>query len=141
MSPDEFRRRAASVKTFVQTKLPQIVGVEAVKHFKHGFDTSQQGFTDDVLEPWVDISEKRKAQKRKKNGAMTPILTESGDLGDSLVWQQQGPNVAITTDVPYGKRHNEGTNGMPKRQFMGPSKALDRTIEAKITRELEKLFK
>ena len=127
-------------QTFLENKLPTIVGVEATKHFKGSFQPGIEGFTDQALEAWPDVSEKRKAQKRRANGSLSPILTDTGDLADSITWQQQGNNVVISSDLPYAQRHNEGTNGMPKRQFFGASQVLDRTIQAKIERELDRLF-
>ena len=139
MPSQSFKQAAKQATSFVQNRLPAVVGIEATKHFKGSFHN--EGFTDDVLEPWSDITEKRKDQKRRKNGNLPPILTDTGDLGDSITWSESGDKVVMSTDVVYAQRHNEGTNGMPKRQFMGPSKTLDRTITAKIEKELKKIFK
>ncbi|GAB2586493.1 phage virion morphogenesis protein [Spirosoma areae] len=139
MSPKEFERAAKRAGDFIKNRLPTVVGVEATKHFKESFDN--EGFTDESLEKWPDITERRKEQKRKKNGNMSPILTDSRDLGDSLTWSEDGDSVVVSSDVVYAKRHNEGTNGMPKRQFMGPSRQLDKKIISKIERELDNIFK
>lgn len=49
--------------------------------------------------------------------------------------------VAFRTYKDYAQRHNEGLNGMPKRQFIGPSKKLDRAILKKLKREHDKRLK
>jgi len=49
--------------------------------------------------------------------------------------------VVFYTYKPYAKRHNEGLDGMPKRQFMGYSKYLDTKIKNKLNKELDKHFK
>ncbi|MGA0556545.1 phage virion morphogenesis protein [Larkinella sp. VNQ87] len=138
MSPEDFKQAAKQAQAFIQNDVPRIVQVEGKKHFKQSFHN--EGFTDVTLEKWPDISEKAKDRKRRKNGSLPPILTDTGNLGDSIDADIQPGQVVFGSDVPYAKRHNEGTNGTPKRQFMGPSKALDQKIIAKIERELKKIF-
>ncbi|RIV21381.1 hypothetical protein DYU11_18420 [Fibrisoma montanum] len=139
MSPQDFESSANEIRRFIQQKVPKIIGIEATKHFKRSF--RDEGFTDDKLEEWDDIGEPRKVQKRRANGDLPPILTDSGDLGDSLTYSEEGDKVVVSTDVPYAQRHNEGLKGMPKRQFMGPSKQLEKKIIGKIEKELAKIFK
>lgn len=139
MSPSDFTQAANRATAFIRDRVPAIVGIEGTKHFKQSFH--DEGFTDEKLEKWADISDRRKDQKRKKNGNLPPILTDTSDLGDSPTWSHEGDSVVFSSDVVYAQRHNEGTNGMPKRQFMGPSKQLDKTIADKIERELDKIFK
>ena len=139
MSPADFDRTVTAVRDFVNRKAPAITGIEATKHFKKSF--RDEGFTDDVLKKWKDITPRRKAQKRNNhNGKLTGILTDTGELGDSLTWSQENDQVVVSSDLKYAERHNEGTKGMPKRQFMGPSKKLDQTIMAKFDREIDKIF-
>ena len=40
----------------------------------------------------------------------------------------------------YAARHNEGLDGMPKRQFIGQSQYLNKQIADKIKKELDKLL-
>lgn len=49
--------------------------------------------------------------------------------------------VAFRTYKKYGQRHNEGLDGMPKRQYMGPSKYMDRQVFKKLKREHDKRLK
>ena len=138
----EFQIKAEELKRLLNNRVYTIVGVEAVKHFKASFQKENQGFTDVTLAPWADISDRRKDQKRKKNGDLPPILTDTGDLQDSITYEAQPAIgvVTISSDLPYAQRHNEGLAGMPKRQFMGPSKVLFDRIENKIDKEVQKIL-
>ncbi len=138
MSPKEFQQFAARARRLLQEPAPAIVGIEATKHFKASFQN--EGFTDQSLEKWPDISEKRKRQKTKRNGSRAKILTDTGDLSNSLTWTHEGDNVIVSSDLPYAQRHNEGLSNMPKRQFMGPSQQLDNKIINKLERELKRLL-
>lgn len=129
-SPEGFQIKVNQIRAFLQRDTKKIVRVEGVKHFKQSFQN--EGFTDDVLDKWPDISEKRKAQKRKRNGRLAPILTDTGDLGNSIKGTEDSSGVTFGSDKAYAQRHNEGLAGMPKRQFMGESEALNRKIEAQL---------
>ena len=147
MSPNELTKKAQQVKMLFSRDLPNIAAVEGVKHFKRSFQKGIEGFTDDTtIDKWPDIQPATKARKRRKNGSLPPILTgvdgpvNSGNLHDSITARHQPGLVIFSTDVPYAQRHNEGLKGMPKRQFWGRSKALERKITAKLDRELRKIF-
>lgn len=127
--PADFTFRVSKVRQFLQRDAKRIARIEGVRHFKQSF--RDEGFTDDVLERWLDITPKRKDQKRRGNGSLPPILTDTGDLGNSITGSETGTGVVFSSDVVYAQRHNEGTNGMPRRQFMGPSAQLERTIMRK----------
>ena len=136
---NDFNIAVSRLRAFVQRDTKTIIRVEAVRHFKQSF--RDEGFTDDALEKWPDITDRRKDQKRKKNGNLPPVLTDTGDLGNSITGQETSDGVTIGSDKSYAQRHNEGLNGMPKRQFMGPSKALDRKIMAKLDKGIGRIFR
>jgi phage gpG-like protein len=138
MSPQEFEKAANRVRTFIQSDVPKIVQTEGKNHFRQSFQN--EGFTDEVLIKWPEISEKAKDRKRRKNGNLPPILTDTGNLGDSIDADIEPGQVTFGTDVVYAKRHNEGENGTPKRQFMGKSKALEKAIMDKIDRQMKTIF-
>lgn len=138
MSPESFKITVSRIRQFLQRDAKTIVRVESVNHFKQSFQ--DEGFTDETLIKWPDISEKRKEQKRRKNGNLPPILTDTGDLGRSITGEDVTDGVVISSDKVYAQRHNEGLNGMPKRQFMGPSKQLDKKILAKLDKGFGKLL-
>lgn len=51
---------------------------------------------------------------------------------------KQNQTVRFRTYKEYAQRHNEGLDGMPKRQFIGDSKYLTRRIHKKVKRVLDK---
>jgi len=50
-------------------------------------------------------------------------------------------SIAFRTYKHYASKHNQGEGKMPKRQFMGKSKYLDRRIFTKLKREYDKRLK
>jgi len=138
MSPEKFKITVSRLRQFLQSDAKTIVRVESVKHFRQSFQ--DEGFTDETLVKWSDISEKRKEQKRKANGNLPPILTDTGDLGNSITGETVRDGAEISSDKKYAQRHNEGLAGMPKRQFMGPSKALDKKILQKLDKGFGKVL-
>jgi phage gpG-like protein len=124
-----------------------IAARDAVLHFKKSFD--DEGFTDEGYSRW----EKRKNYSRRgKSGSGSPIrsvkkyrkiLTLTGKLKRSITIKLFSATKAlIGTDSPYAAIHNQGLMGkawgkhsfkMPKRQFIGNSRKLERRTLAKIT--------
>ena len=119
-----------------------IVSRDAEQHFKKSF--ANEGFTDENLQKW----EKRKNQIRntglvrlKYNHVNTkPTLTKTGALKNSIKIALRGNTAILRSTLPYSAIHNEGLMGkawgkypfkMPKRQFMGNSKSLERRSQAK----------
>ena len=146
-------------------RMPGIVGVEAVNHFKATFRDG--GFTDTGFVKWPD----RKAGKDNEGRA---ILVKTGRLRRAIRILYQSNNrvmVGVSPDeVPYAAAHNNGFKGtvnvkaymrrnrrgdtrgskgvagvrahtmrmnLPQRQFIGESKVLNAKIESKINRELK----
>lgn len=119
-----------------------IVARDAEAHFKKSF--ANQGFTDETFHYW----DKRKNQirtngffKLKYNHVNTkPTLVKTGALKNSLKTSLRRNIAIISSSLPYSAIHNEGLMGkawgkypfkMPKRQFMGNSKSLERRSQAK----------
>ena len=140
-----------------------VIGVEGKnfinKNFKEG------GFTDSSTVKWQerktedrqgrDITRYR-TNKRGKAGS----LNQYGQRNKGralLVGHDTGGNklknlfkyrislgssqVSFYTAKEYAQRHNEGLDGMPKRQFMGQSNYLNQQIGKKVSKELDKIFK
>jgi phage gpG-like protein len=154
---------------FIETFKPQLnkmveaAGVLAVNHFTKSF--SDGGFTDESWTPWkrrkikdsrrgrqfswhrhagTDEEEGKRFKVKEvdvrsvKNRA---ILVKSGRLRRSLRSRRLGNlAVKIMTDVPYARRHNDGLNKMPKRQFIGYSGKLNRQIIAFLDKNIKKQF-
>jgi len=132
------------LQKMVGNDIYDIVGAEAVSHYKKSF--RDEGFTDKNLEKWAEV--KRRSNPRDKKVAsqrkiLTGISKLGGDLGRSLEHKRQGRAVAITSDKPYAKVHNEGGHAgtgkgftMKKRQFIGKSAELEKKIGKVITQRL-----
>jgi phage gpG-like protein len=62
--------------------------------------------------------------KKVKDGRRT--LVKTSRMRSSIRELKRGRNyVQIGSDVPYSKYHNEGTNHIPKRQFIGKAKQIE----------------
>ncbi|MGL5133074.1 MAG: phage virion morphogenesis protein [Planktothrix sp.] len=73
---------------------------------------------------------KRNPRKRDKKRA---ILVDTGRLRRSFRVKLATPElVIIATDIPYAQYHNEGTDKMPKRQFIGMSRQLEKSLKTAI---------
>jgi phage gpG-like protein len=115
---------------------PRRLGTLAVNHFKQSF--RDEGFTDGSLKKW---------RKRKNNvDAGRAVLVKSGDLRRSIKIKRASFKSIIvgTTGIPYATIHNEGGSTrfakMPKRQFIGDSRILEKKLKRRILRQIEKSF-
>ncbi len=150
ISPEQFLKhlndQQKAVKKFMEKDAPREIGTEAVNHFKENFQN--EGFTDQVNKPWTEIKRRIEPERPDRAAAKRKILTESGDLGKSIQKDVQTGQVVIFSDVSYAEAHNEGTDNagqnhnvtIPKRQFIGKSRALDRKVEGVIKERLKHLL-
>jgi phage gpG-like protein len=155
-----FREKMRQIKSFTEgNDIKDILGVEAVNHFKESFD--KEGFTDETLEPWKDVKRRddsspwygHSGQTGKFSQARTAakILTgESRELRNSISYVHTDSGVRVTSSTPYGRVHQFGLPAkiygkksflMPARPFMGKSILLKNNIEDKIRRELIRILK
>ncbi len=116
----------------VLKQLPDEAGQIAVDHTHKNFNNEQFGDK--------GKSSKWASRKSKRNDKGRKLLVKSGELKASVDYEAGNMQVAIGSDKPYAKRHNEGED-MPKRQFMGPSPEIDDEIEKHLDSEMDKLFK
>ena len=102
---------------------PRVIAVTAVNHFKQSFRDG--GFTDDRFDPWKPRKRGNAADARTRR--RRAILVDSGDLRRSIRARQYNFRSIVVGSygVPYAKRHNQGLDGMPKRQFIGSSHKLN----------------
>ena len=159
MTPEEhlkqLRETSEAFRQWFDSKLPDIVGVEAVDFFKESFQN--EGFTDEAFEPWSDVKRRTNPTRTDRAAASRKILTgATGDLGRSIEYTPAPGEVRITSDTTsvgsgkdYAAAHNEGTNTagrnrsvtIPKRQFMGKSKTLDDKIGEITEDEAKRILK
>ena len=73
-----------------------------------------------------------------------PLLGKSRNLLKSVNNSQRvatWSEIRLGVDVPYAVYHNEGTENIPQRRFMGHSKELDAQVKAEIKKQLDKVLK
>lgn len=127
--------------------LPEIVKGEGLQFISDNFKKGGFEASPGQLQKWP--ARKPIKGKKGKQSNSRALLVKSGQLRRS--WDQETHNQTTQTifqsSRPYAETHNEGGNAgrgsgfsMPQRQMIGPSKELDARIEAKIDREVDKLF-
>lgn len=147
------------VQQFLDKRALDVVGTEAVKHYKKSFDN--EGFTDEVINPWKEVR-RRDPNSSWYGHISTPpyfsaprttdeVLTgETGELKNAIQYKYIPGGVRISNEKPYAAVHQYGLPAkiygkkaftMPARPFIGKSKALVRNIEDKIKRELIDIIK
>ena len=134
---------------FVDDILPHAVATVAANYFKENFqDESFEG------EKWQEVNRRKDFYVRKKDGKsvknytkgaarIRPILTgETADLGKSLEADADKSvgGKAVVKTVHYGEYHNEGTENLPKRQFMGQTETLNEIISEELDKQFTKFF-
>ena len=129
--------------------LPIILGKEAKNFFLDSF--RRMGFTDFNLRRWIP------RRKRLTKGRTSPTLIEpatlikTGRLRRSIrVSPTTFRLTKIFTNLRYAAIHNFGLRGlafgknpfnMPERKFIGNSRVLERKLEQRILKEINKVFK
>ncbi|HBX44466.1 MAG TPA: virion morphogenesis protein [Porphyromonadaceae bacterium] len=164
MDINEFNRRFTSkmdkIKEFASgDDIKNIVGVEAVNHYKKSF--ADEGFTDKVLNPWKDVKRRNpdsswyghSGQTGRFSQARTtaPVLSgETRELQNSITFRRTDRGVRISNDKPYAHVHNYGGRAkiygkkefqMPQRRFVGRSAVLIGNINTKIKKEFTRILK
>lgn len=139
----------------------RIIEVEGINFIKKNF--RDQGYTDSSLQKWQERKKtdstgrdktRYRTNRRGNVGELTKfgqkeigraILTGHATGGDKLrnSFHSRRERLAVifTTYKEYAITHNEGTDKIPQRQFMGKSAYLDGKIQDKIKRTLDRLFR
>lgn len=155
---DEIGRALAN---FVRNDLPVIVEAEGLSFIKKNF--KDEGFNDGGLKKWQarktlnkkgkDITKYRTnrvgrsgslnqyGRRNQGRALLTGHKTGGNKLRNSFRASATPNEVKFTTDKVYAEAHNDGNKVLPKRQFIGKSAYLESKIKAKITKELNKIFK
>ncbi len=110
--------------------------------FREGFRTGG-GMTDDSEGGWKP-SAKLKGKRQGQKKGDTKTLVDTGKLRQSVKAKVISKyRISITADARnnegefYGYKHNFGTDGMPKREFIGDS----RRIQGRVVRKLKTAVK
>lgn len=125
ISPEEFFKK---ISEFADSGIEEKLAKMSAEWFRSGFPESRSDNggrkTDKSINGWP---------KRKKE-YLYPALNKTGNLKKSVVSVQN----SVKTDVYYASFHNDGTDRLPQRQFIGNSKELDKKCEDMIVDELTK---
>lgn len=145
----DFIQKINRVQQFITNDVPDVIGKEAVDHYKQSF--VDEGFSNRGKKdmPWKEVKRRQNPRKKGRAAATRKILTgETGELADSIDYRRQGNDVAITSDKVYAAVHNEGLRAgrgsgfnMPKRQFIGKSFLLNQKIKDKIGTRIRGLLR
>ena len=140
-------------------KIVEVVGLNFIKK-----NFQDEGFNDNGLTKWAerkttdregrDLTRHKRTTKRGGAGSLTKfgrenigraILTGHNTGGDKLrnsfKARREKLKVFFYTYKDYAQYHNEGKGSLPKRQFIGKSADLERKIENKLKKILDKLLK
>lgn len=147
----------------IPDKALRVIGVEGKKFIIKNF--RDEGFTDSSTQKWDkrktvdnrgrDITRYRTdrrgkagnlnqyGQQNKGRAVLVGFDTGGNKMKNSFNYRISlgSKQVSFYTAKPYAERHNEGKDGMPKRQFMGQSNYLNEQIGKKISTELDKIFR
>lgn len=164
MDPNQFKKLLIAnqnqIKRFVNNIAPDLIGDAAVNHFKENFD--KEGFVDETLKPWKEVKRREEGSTWYEFDANKPpkyrstkrgndkILKDTNQLQDSIEYEAKQHKVIIYSELPYAAVHNYGQKAkifgkksfkMPKRQFIGSSRQLDKKIIKMLTSEIDKIIK
>lgn len=155
----QFPERIKKLQEFVEgDDIKDVMGVEAVNHFKASFPN--EGFTDENLEPWADVKRRdpesewygHSGQTGKFSAARTTakILSgETGELKEAIYYAKTEKGVRVYNEKPYARVQNFG--GMAKiygkkafqmlaRPFIGPSKTMMTNIRAEFLTRIKSIL-
>lgn len=119
----------------LKQNVPKIIGERARRFFELSF--KKEGFTDTGFSKW----KKRKRENKRSRGKK--ILSRSGFLKNSIRrTKTTSKQIRISSvGVVYANVHNQGRGKMPKRQFMGNSRTLEKGLQKRIEFEIRKFIK
>ena len=137
-----FISKIQAIQDFLDDGLFEVIGNEAVSHYRASF--RNQGFTDRGIVRWKNVQRRTNPRDASKAAASRPILTGSGELGNSILWKRAVRDIEIYSDKIYAEVHNKGLRAgrgkgfqMPKRQFIGQSATLTKRMNQKIAQRLK----
>lgn len=147
----DLKKAFNELQQFMDTDFPDIIGIEAVNHYQESF--VKEGFDDKGIDKWkprdVEANPAKYSKRARAQSAGRAILTGlgGGELHKSVGYKPGNRRVVVFSDKVYAQVHNEGGKAgrgagfiMPKRKFIGASVNLDRKIEKKVRRSLDKIF-
>jgi len=128
----EFQDNLRKFGAFKQSA-PKVIANNSLNWFLKGFRTGG-GQTD--AGKW----QPRKSNAKRNEGRAILVNTGALRRDFQVIKAVFGQIVLGTKRIPYAIRHNEGLNGMPKREFAGESKELNKQNEGLLTKMLNKVM-
>lgn len=156
----KLKQQMHEIEKFAQgANIKDIVGIEAVNHFKNSF--KNEGFTDEILNPWKDVKRRdenskwfgHSGQTSKFSKARTKakiLKGETDELKEAITFKYIERGVRVSNDKEYAAVHQFGlpakiygkkTFTMTARPFIGKSKVLMKNINEKIIKEFTEILK
>ena len=156
----QFPERIKKLQEFVTgDDAKDIMGIEAVAHFKKSFEN--QGFTDESATPWADVKRRDpnsewyghsgQTGKFSSARATAKVLSgETGELKEAIYFARTETGVRVYNEKPYARVHNFG--GMAKvygkkafqmiaRPFIAPSKTMIVNIRTELKARIKSILK
>ena len=137
--------------TRMKRTLPIVLANQAQNYFVESWE--RQGWDG---QPWPDVKRHDKngnaykypkALRARKLSSPILVGVYRGRSGGTLrravsrcIRSATFTSIRLMVDLPYAARHNNGLDGMPKRQFMGKSPILMRQHQQKIKQFMDGLW-
>ena len=151
----KLEQKLDAIKAYADANVPKVIGAESIKEFRSNFvNESFDGkkwkdvVRRDPKSPWYGHS--GQTGKKSNSRKSAKILDgETGELRNATSFRTNAKSVTILNDKPYAAVHNEGLMAkiygkkeftMPKRQFVGITKQLEKNITDKIERDLTRII-
>jgi phage gpG-like protein len=129
----------------LKTQLPVILANQAQNYFTDSW--RQQGWDGaawEIPKRRIKDTPEWKYPKKKDLGRRTrATLVKTGRLRRAVsnsIRQATFDRVRLVVAVPYAAAHNEGTDKIPKREFMGDSPLLRQKQIQTIQKEIDKIW-
>lgn len=124
-----------------EKNIPRRVGNIALNHFLKSWDDEAFSDSTEGSSPWAVRKTTNKADRT--TGRRRQLLIDSGALKRSMKVSRPATfrRIAVGSyGIKYAQFHNQGTAKLPKRQFVGASKMLNRRIHLLIKNELKRIL-
>lgn len=116
---------------------PKRVANDVKNHFLRGF---RKGGGQTDAGRWPRRKRTARGDRGKKPRA---LLVQSGRLRRSIrVMQANWYGIRVgTSGIPYAPVHNYGLGNMPQREFIGPSRKLEKKLKRGIKKKMDRVMR
>jgi len=153
----QLKAKMQEINDFVSNDVPDVIGIEAVNHFKDSFD--KEAFDGNPWEdvkrrdpnsPWYGFSYLSTKHFSEARTTAKILSGETGELRNAITYVKEPGAVTVLNEKPYAAVHNYGLEAkifgkksftMPKRTFMEHSEKLQGKIDNKIQKEMINILK